>query len=138
MAGPVVMKPAEARWTPQFGTATEKDVPAFIGIMQIMHSEPTASSFARLLSGTVRTEDEIPLVHVFEEIATLGVHGLLVEDLLFDAFSFDGYWDELRETVMALRVRSGNPKFGENFEIAANQARAYREARPPKVSSPRR
>jgi hypothetical protein len=138
MAGPVVIKPAEARWTPQFGTASEKDVPAFIGIMQILHQEPTASAFARLLSGNVRTEDEIPLVHLFEEIATLAVHGLVVEDLLFDAFAFDGYWDELRERVMALRERSGNPKFGENFEIAAGQARAYREARPPKVSAARR
>ena len=138
MAGPVVMKPADARWTPQFGTATEKDVPAFIGIMRIMHSEPTASAFSRLLAGQLRSEDEIALTHLFEEIATLAVHGLLVEDLLFDAFAFDNYWDELRETVMSIRDRTGNPKFGENFEIAAGQARAYRDARPPKTAPVRR
>jgi hypothetical protein len=133
MAGPVSIKPAETRWMPQFGTATEKDVPAFIGIMQIMHAEPTASAFARLLAGHMRSEDDIPLAHVFEEIATLALHGLLVEDLLFDAFAFDHYWDQLEHSVLALRERGHNPKFCENFEIAASLARAYREARPPKV-----
>lgn len=135
MAGPVTIKPAETRWTPQFGTASASDVPAFIGIMQIIHQEPTASSFARLLSGHMRTEDEIPLAHVFEEIATLALHGLLVEDLLFDAFAFDHYWQQLEQPVLALRERGHNPKFGENFEIAAGLARAYREARPPKVGA---
>jgi len=135
MAGPVVMKPAETRWTPQFGTATASDVPAFIGIMQIIHQEPTASAFARLLSGSMRTEDEVPLAHLFEEIATLALHGLLVEDLLFDAFAFDHYWEQLEQPVLTLRRRGHNPKFGENFEIAAGLARAYREARPPKVAS---
>ena len=135
MAGPVVIKPATTVWTPQFGTATHKDVPAFVGIMQVMHMEPTASAFARLLSGQLRAEDEIALGHLFEEIATLALHGLVVEDLLFDAFAFDHYWDELRESVLAIRERTGNAKFGENFEIAAGLARAYREARPPKVSA---
>jgi hypothetical protein len=135
MAGPVTIKPAETRWTPQFGTATEKDVPAFVGIMQIIHQEPTASAFARLLTGQMRSEDEVPLAHLFEEIATLALHGLLVEDLLFDAFAFDHYWDQLGPRVLALRDRGHNPKFGENFEIAAGLARAYREARPAKVTS---
>src|SRR5438105_5361797 len=134
MAGPVVMKPASPHWTPQFGTATHKDVPAFIGIMQIIHSEPNASAFARLLSGQLRADDEIPLGHLFEEIATLALHGLVVEDLLFDAFAFDLYWDELLESVLAIRDGTGNAKFGQNFDIGAGLARAYREERPAKVS----
>jgi len=129
------MKPAETRWTPQFGTATEKDVPAFVGIMQVIHQEPTASQFARLLAGQTRSDDELPLAHLFEEMATLALHGLLVEDLIFDAFAFDSYWDQLHESVVSIRERMGNPKFGENFEIAAGLARAYREARPAKVGA---
>jgi hypothetical protein len=65
----------------------------------------------------------------------MALHGLLVEDLLFDAFAFDHYWQQLEQPVLALRERGHNPKFGENFELAASLARAYREARPPKVGS---
>src|SRR5437763_1894666 len=41
MAGPVVVNPAApARPGPRFGTAAESDVPTFLGIMQLLHSEP--------------------------------------------------------------------------------------------------
>jgi hypothetical protein len=134
MAGPVVHQPASAaRREPQFGNATREDVPAFLGIMRIIHQEPNSSAFARLLTGQQRAEDEIPLAHLFEEISTLALHGLIVEDLLFDAFAIDRYWDQVKSTVTATRQRTGNEKFCENFELAAKLAVAYREQRPSRV-----
>ena len=134
MAGPVVHEPATtARRTPKFGNATREDVPAFLGIMRIVHQEPNSSAFARLLTQEQRPDDEIPLAHLFEEISTLALHGLIVEDLLFDAFAFDYYWDQLKPAVVKARKSTGNKKFCENFEQAAALAIAYREARPPKA-----
>ena len=136
MAGPVVHEPASSvRRTPKFGNATREDVPGFLGIMRIIHQEPNSSAFARLLTGQQKVEDEIPLAHLFEEISTLALHGLIVEDLLFDAFAFDYYWDALRGSVRSARQKTGNQKFCENFELAAKLAIAYREARPPKVEA---
>jgi hypothetical protein len=135
MAGPVVHEPASSvRRLPQFGNATRDDVPGFLGIMRIIHQEPNSSAFARLLTGQQRSEDEIPLAHLFEEISTLALHGLIVEDLLFDAFAFDYYWNALEGAVKSARERTGNQKFCENFELAAQLAVAYREARPSKVA----
>jgi len=132
MAGPVVHKLSE-KTRPRFGTARREDVPAFIGIMQILHQEPTSSAFSRLLGGTQRPDDEVPLAHVFEEISTLALHGLLPEDLLFDAFAIDIYWDQLKDRVAQVRKETGNDKFCENFEITAKLAVAYREERPATV-----
>ena len=133
MAGPVVHEPATAgRLTPKFGNATRDDLPGFLGIMRIIHQEPNSSAFARLLLGQPKSEDEIPLAHLFEEISTLALHGLIVEDLLFDAFAFDYYWEQLKGAVDKARERTGNRKFCENFELAAKLATAYRESRPPK------
>ena len=132
MAGPVVHKPSE-KPRPRFGTARREDVPAFIGIMQILHQEPTSSAFARLLSGTHRPDDEISLAHVFEEISTLALHGLLPEDLLFDAFAIDIYWNQLEPRIAQVRKTAGNDKFCENFQVASKLAVAYREERPARV-----
>lgn len=133
MAGPVVVNPsAPTRPRPHFGTATSADVPAFLGIMQLLHQEPNSSAFSRLLSGRLQADDYIPLAHVFEEISTLAVHGLISEDLLFDAFAFDLYWEQFSDHIQRLRDETSNPKLCENFETAANAAREYRELRPPK------
>jgi len=132
MAGPVVHKLSEQP-RPRFGTARREDVPAFIGIMQILHQEPTSSAFARLITATQTPEDEIPLAHVFEEISTLVLHGLLPGDLLFDAFAIDIYWNQLSARITEVRSTTGNDKFCENFEIAQKLAIAYREERPTKV-----
>lgn len=132
MAGPVVHNPG-GQPRPRFGTARREDVPGFIGIMQILHQEPTSSAFARLLTGQQKPEDEIPLAHVFEEISTLALHGLLPEDLLFDAFAFDIYWNALKGRITEARKATGNAKFCENFELAQKLAIAYREERPAKV-----
>jgi len=133
MAGPVVHEPATAvARVPKFGNATKDDLPGFLEIMRIIHQEPNSSAFARLLVDQQKPEDEIPLAHLFEEISTLAMHGLIVEDLLFDAFAFDFYWDQLKGSVRKARERTGNQKFGENFELAAKLAIAYRESRPPK------
>lgn len=136
MAGPVVHEPAAAaRRSPTFGNATREDVPGFLGIMRIIHQEPNSSAFARLLEGDPTPEDQVPLAHLFEEISTLALHGLIVEDLLFDAFAFDIYWDQLKARVKKVRKATENPKFCENFEFAAKLAVRYREARPAKVGA---
>jgi hypothetical protein len=105
----------------------------FIGIIATLHSEPTASAFGRLLKKSLEPDDYMLLAHLFEEISVLALHHLVPEALLFDAFAFDLYWDELREDVLALRATTGNEKFCENFEIAAERAREYRTDRPPKL-----
>lgn len=133
MAGPVAHEPASTARRPQFGNAKKEDVPSFLGIMRIIHTEPNSSAFARLLTRNLKPDDEVPLAHLFEEVSTLALHGLIVEDLLFDAFAFDYYWDELKDTIGKIRDKSGNGKFCENFESAAQLAIAYREARPPKA-----
>lgn len=132
MAGPVVHSPS-GQLGPRFGTARREDLPGFIGIMQILHQEPTSSAFARLLTAKQAPEDEVPLAHVFEEISTLVLHGLLPGDLLFDAFAIDTYWKALSARITEVRKTTGNDKFCENFEIASMLAIAYREERPTKV-----
>jgi len=117
---------------PDFGRAGPEHVAPFLGIMTILHTEPVAPAFARLLSKQLEPNDYLLLVHVFEEISVLALHHLLPEALIFDAFAFDLYWDELREDVLKARKETRNEKFGENFEIAADRARIYRQDRPPK------
>lgn len=133
MAGPVVKDPpGSGHRTPEFGTASQADVPAFLGIMGILHRDPTSTAFARLLTGRLADDDHVPLAHLFEEISTMALHGLVSEDLLFDSFAFDHYWDQLRGRIEAVRAGSGNDKFCENFERAARLATQYRESRPPR------
>lgn len=117
---------------PDFGRVGPEHVTPFLGIMSVLHSEAVAPPFSRLLSKTLEPDDYVLLAHVFEEISVLALHRLIPETLLFDAFAFDLYWDELREDVMAARHSTGNEKYCENFEIAAERARIYRNDRPPK------
>jgi hypothetical protein len=100
--------------------------------MSMLHAEPVAPAFGRLLKKSLQPDDYMLLAHLFEEISVLALHHLIPEALLFDAFAFDLYWDELREDILALRRQTGNEKFCENFEIAAHRARDYRNDRPPK------
>src|SRR5204862_7049143 len=118
---------------PGFGRVSAEHAQTFIGIMHTLHSEPTATAFGRLLKKNLQADDYMLMAHVFEEISVLALHHLIPEALLFDAFAFDLYWDELREDVLALRAETGNEKFCENFEIAAERAREYRTDRPPKL-----
>jgi len=129
MRGPADPRPP----APDFGRVTAHDAQTFVAIMHTLHSEPTASAFGRLLKKRLEAEDYMLLAHLFEEISVLALHHLIPEALLFDAFAFDLYWDELREDVLGLRAQTGNEKFCENFEIAAERARAYRTDRPPKL-----
>jgi len=133
MAGPINIDPSKPpRHDPEFGTATHADVAPFLGIMRVLREPTVAPAFTRLITGRVEEADEAPLAHLFEEICTLALHRLIAEDLLFDAFAIDLYWDRLKDTVMQVREQSGNVKFCENFEVAAMLARAYRERRPHK------
>jgi hypothetical protein len=133
MAGPAVHKPA-GRLGPSFGTATEADLQPFLGVMQVLHHEPVATAFNNLLLQQARPEDEVTLAHVFEEVSTLATHRLISEDLLFDAFAIDNYWERLKGTVHGIREKWDNPKLFENFEAMAGLAEEYREARPAKLT----
>ena len=116
--------PADPRGpAPDFGRVSGDDAQTFIAIIQVLHSEPTAPAFSRLLKKRLESDDYVLLAHLFEEISVLALHHLIPEALLFDAFAFDLYWDELREDVMKLRTGTGNEKFCENFELAAERAR---------------
>lgn len=117
---------------PDFGRVTPEHASTFLGIMSMLHGEPVAPAFGRLLKKSLQPDDYVLLAHLFEEISVLALHHLVPEALLFDAFGFDLYWDELREDITALRQQTGNEKFCENFEIAADRAREYRNDRPPK------
>jgi len=118
---------------PDFGRVNPEHAATFLGIMAMLHGEPVAPAFGRLLKKSLQPDDYVLLAHLFEEISVLALHHLIPEALLFDAFGFDLYWDELREDIMSLRQQTGNEKFCENFEIASGLAVAYRENRPPKV-----
>src|SRR5207245_8494532 len=117
--GPVLHTHSE-KPRPRFGTARREDVPAFIGIMQILHQEPISSAFSRLVSGMQQPDDEIPMAHVFEEISTLALHGLLPEDLLFDAFAIDIYWSQVEARDHQVRKATINDQFFENVEKVAD------------------
>jgi len=117
---------------PDFGRVNPEHAATFLGIMAMLHGEPVAPAFGRLLKKSLQPDDYVLLAHLFEEISVLALHHLIPEALLFDAFGFDLYWDELREDIMSLRQQTGNEKFCENFEIAADRARDYRNDRPPK------
>ena len=118
---------------PEYGRVAPDQAATLLGIMSILHSEPVAPAFSRLLKKSLEPGDYVHLAHLFEEISVLALHHLMPESLLFDAFAFDLYWDELREDVGSLRLQTGNDKFCENFEIAADRARDYRRDRPPKM-----
>src|SRR5207245_2084109 len=115
MHGPADPRPP----APDFGRVSAEHAQTFIAIVNTLHSEPTAEAFGRLLKKNLEPDDYMLLAHLFEEISVLALHHLIPEALLFDAFAFDLYWDELREDVLALRAQTGNEKFCENFEIAA-------------------
>src|SRR5882762_144319 len=117
---------------PDFGRVTPEHAATFLGVMTILHAEPTAPAFGRLLKKSLERDDYVVLAHLFEEISVMVLHRLIPEALLFDAFVFDLYWDELREDIQSLRQQTGNEKFCENFEIASDRARDYRKDRPPK------
>src|ERR1700731_3337772 len=115
-----------------FGRIAPEHAATFLGVMSILHGEVSAPAFGRLLKKRLQPDDYVLLAHIFEEISVLVLHHLIPEALLFDAFGFDLYWDELREDILSLRQETGNEKFCENFEIAADRAREYRNDRPPK------
>ena len=128
MRGPTDQRPA----VPDFGRVAPEHAATFLGIMTILHGEPAAPAFGRLLKKSLQPDDYVLLAHIFEEISVMALHHLIPEALLFDAFGFDLYWEELREDILSLRQQTGNEKFCENFEIASDRAREYRNDRPPK------
>src|SRR5690348_17594381 len=127
------MRTDARRPAPDFGRVSPEHAQIFIAIVNTLHSEPTGPAFGRLLKKRLEADDYVLLAHLFEEVSVLALHHLIPEALLFDAFAFDLYWDELREDVLALRAETGNEKFCENFEIAAQRARDYRQDRPSKL-----
>lgn len=123
---------------PDFGKVSAEHAQTFVGIINALHNGPTGPAFGRLLQKKLEPDDYMLLAHLFEEFSVMALHHLIPEALLFDAFAFDLYWDELREDIVGLRAQTGNDKFCENFEIAAERAREYRQDRPPKLRWMRR
>jgi hypothetical protein len=139
MAGPGTRLPGSGgAGHVDFGRSTQEQVPGFVGLMRILHADPVGPAFARLLRKELVRDDYVQLAHLFEEISVLALHRHIAEELLFDAFAIDMYWDELREDVLGVRTLTGNEKFCENFEIAAERARRYRTDFPPKLRWQRR
>jgi hypothetical protein len=133
MAGPAVVDPARTLARP-FSQSTADDMPVVLGIMGILHSQPLATAFNRLLVGKVDGDDAISLAHFFEEVSVLVNHRRVAEDLVFDMLAVDKYWEQLRASIERARKSGGNAKFGENFELVAASAKEYREQKPSKLS----
>src|ERR1700682_1480120 len=129
MAGPGVFyrHPSPAR---TFKRETAEDTDVLLSLMGVLHSEPLSSAFSRVLRNDVKSIDVLPLAHFFEEIAVLIERGHLAEDLAFDTFALDLYWDQLQSQIKAARKASHNPKLCENFEAEAEVAREYRDSQP--------
>ena len=132
MAGPAVVDASRTLARP-FSQATADDVPAVLGIMGILHSEPLASAFNHLLVGKLAGDDAIALTHFFEEVSVLVNHRRVAEDLVFDMLALDLYWNQLEKSIHQARKSGGNAKFAENFEIVAQSAGEYREQKPSKL-----
>src|SRR5260370_33825649 len=119
--------PADQRSpAPDLGRVTQEHAATFIGIMSMVQGEPVAPAFSRLLKKSLHPDDYVLLAHLFEEISVLALHHLVPEALLFDAFGFDLYWDELREDIMSLRHLPVTTKVCENFVRTAGLARDHR------------
>ncbi len=117
---------------PGFGRVSPGHAATFLAIMSILHAEPAAAPFARFLKKQLQSDDYVLLAHLFEEISVLLLHHLIPEALVFDTFAFDLYWDDLREDILSVRRQTGNEKFCENFDVASDRTRDYRNDRPPK------
>ena len=133
MAGPAVIDPNRTVGR-AFTQTTADDMPAVMGIMSMLHSQPLASAFNRLLVGKVDGDDAISLAHFFEEVSVLVNHRRVAEDLVYDMLAIDKYWEALKGPISRARRSSGNAKFCENFELVAQSAADYREQKPSKLS----
>jgi hypothetical protein len=129
MAGPVVVDPSK-RPGRTFTRETAEDTEVVLGLMRVVHGEPLAGAFAKLLRNEITGADVFPLAHFFEEVSVLVERGHVAEDLVFDLFALDLYWDQLGKEVLKVRTRTGNPKLCEHFEENAEVARVYRASRP--------
>jgi hypothetical protein len=135
MAGRVVQEPAvhEPVEAVTLKAPTARDADVLLQLMAMLHREPLSSQFARIQRDCGTLEEMLPIIHFFEEVGALVLHRLLSQELLFDAFAIDVYWEHLRHLVRQMRRETGNAKFGENFELLAELAADYRRRRPPKV-----
>ena len=135
MPGPVVQEPAAAhKFASPLSPAGAADAGVLLQIMSVLHSNAVGPAFNALQLGKVENQQGLALAHVFEEIGALVLHRLVNQDLLFDAFAFDVYWKSLSKIVLDARKRTGNDKFGENFQLMAELAADYREQRPSKTA----
>ena len=102
MAGPVVVD-RDRRPPRTFKRETAEDTDVLLSLMAVLHSEPLSSAFSRVLRNDVKGIDVLPLAHFFEELAVLIERGHLAEDLAFDTFALDLYWDQLASQIKAAR-----------------------------------
>src|SRR5258708_13427111 len=98
MRGQIEQRPP----APDFGRVTQDHAATFIGIMSMVHGEPVAPAFGRLLKKSLQPDDYVLLAHLFQEISALALHHLIPEALLFDQFGFDRYWTDRPADSMTL------------------------------------
>jgi len=66
----------------------------------------------------------------WETACTLYRNGLFNEDLFFDWVDITAVWDRVKGYALGIRKEAANPSLFENFEYAAEQARAWQPKRP--------
>jgi hypothetical protein len=129
MPGPVTIDPNRKPGR-MFRRETAEDTQVLLAIMRMLHSEPLSGAFTKLLQNSVTGDEALTLAHFFEEVSVLTERGHVAEDLVFDVFALDLYWDQLEKVVAATRKRTSNEKLCENFQAMAEVAREYRASSP--------
>ena len=98
---------------------------------------PRAREYARARQCEVtlegkRSEEEGLLrryLGYFETAGTLYRNGLFSGDLMFDWMAVTTAWDRVKGYALGVREEAGDPRLFENFEYAAEQARAWQPTR---------
>jgi len=64
----------------------------------------------------------------WETVGVLLYYGLINEDLLFDRFMVEPYWEKLKPIVYGMRKAYKEPDIAENFEWLSKRAAKWRKA----------
>jgi hypothetical protein len=91
------------------------------------------SQFRDKFSSGKRSEEESLLRRYLAYLETAGTlyrNGLFSGDLFFDWLDVTAIWDRVKGYALGIRKEAANPSLFENFEYAAEQARAWQPKRP--------
>lgn len=82
----------------------------------------------RAPEGSVEERYAHDIAGAIELAGVLVKHDLLDEDLFFDAYGIEFFWDGLEKWVRESRRQQGSDSLYENFEWLANRSRRWDEA----------